>query len=157
MTKLDLFWMDWSHINELTGEFVLNEDAPKEAKESYFKYIKQMEDIDKRTTRTFVIPKTKEGIKWYKENDPDWDRGTYETKDIIVYDIPYDEFCILRKIEGIECLITEGKARDLSLTDIENCIVLLKKNNPELTEIIKVLNRILQCKTFVDFVEAHII
>ena len=73
MVKLDLFWRsneDWYHIND-SNNIVINDDAPLEAKKSYFKYIKQLKEIDKRTSRCFVVPKMNEGIKWYYENDPD--------------------------------------------------------------------------------------
>lgn len=43
MRKLDYFWMtkkEWYHQRE-NGTFVLNDDAPKEAKESYHHYLEQ--------------------------------------------------------------------------------------------------------------------
>ena len=47
MRKIDLYWKtnpDWWYVKNL--EFHLREDAPKEAKESYERYLKQLEKMD---------------------------------------------------------------------------------------------------------------
>lgn len=43
MTKLDYYWAsnkEWYHLNEYM-RFVVNDDAPEEAKKSYQNYLKQ--------------------------------------------------------------------------------------------------------------------
>ena len=50
MTKLDYFWMtneDWYHITD-TCDFVLNDDAPEEAKKSYQNYLKELKEASER-------------------------------------------------------------------------------------------------------------
>ena len=50
MTKLDYFWAsqkEWWHRLP-NGEKVLNYDAPAEAKESYERYLKQLDEATKR-------------------------------------------------------------------------------------------------------------
>lgn len=50
MTKLDYYWQsndDWYHMTE-TCEFVINDDAPEEAKKSYQNYLKQKKEARKR-------------------------------------------------------------------------------------------------------------
>ena len=159
MVKLDLFWRsneDWYHITD-SNNIVINDDAPLEAKESYFKYIKQLKEIDKRTSRCFVVPKMSEGIKWYYENDPDWDKGTHETKYVIVYDIPYEEYVVLRKLDGIDDLLDEYESKRLSPKRIREYIHILKIQAPQLVKLIDVLDTAVKCETFVDFVEEHIL
>ncbi len=49
MRKLDYDWMankNWFHLDE-SGEFVVNDDAPEEAKKSYAHYLAQCEEIRK--------------------------------------------------------------------------------------------------------------
>lgn len=49
MRKLDYDWMadkSWSHRDE-SGERVINDDAPEEAKKSYAHYLAQCEEIRK--------------------------------------------------------------------------------------------------------------
>lgn len=52
MTKLDYYWLsnkEWSHRMP-NGERVINDDAPKEAKESYERYLQQSKEAAKRGT-----------------------------------------------------------------------------------------------------------
>lgn len=47
MTKLDYFWMtnkDWFHMKP-NGVYVVNDDAPEEAKKSYKHYVEQNKRI----------------------------------------------------------------------------------------------------------------
>ena len=47
MRKLDYDWMadkSWFHLDE-SGEFVVNDDAPEEAKKSYAHYLEQCAQI----------------------------------------------------------------------------------------------------------------
>ena len=51
MTKFDYFWRsnpEW--VKYENRKFVLKDDAPKEAKESYERYLKQREEATKRGT-----------------------------------------------------------------------------------------------------------
>lgn len=44
MQKLDFYWKtntDWYHLDE-DFKFVINDDAPAEARESYYHYLEQM-------------------------------------------------------------------------------------------------------------------
>lgn len=44
MTKLDYYWAsnkEWYHLNE-NMQFVVNDDAPDEAKRSYQNYLRQL-------------------------------------------------------------------------------------------------------------------
>ena len=44
MTKLNLYWKskrEWYHLTE-NGDFVVNDDAPKKAKDSYKEYLNQL-------------------------------------------------------------------------------------------------------------------
>lgn len=48
MRKYDYFWLterDWWHWDEATGERILNDDAPEEAKKSYAHYLEQCEQV----------------------------------------------------------------------------------------------------------------
>jgi hypothetical protein len=50
MTKLDYYWAskkEWYHLNENMC-FVVNDDAPEEAKKSYQNYLKQLKDKSDR-------------------------------------------------------------------------------------------------------------
>ena len=50
MTKLDFYWQskkEWYHLTE-SGDFVVNDDAPTEAKKSYENYLKQVEEKTKK-------------------------------------------------------------------------------------------------------------
>ena len=52
MTKLDFYWRsnkDWYHMTE-TCEFIVNDDAPEEAKKSYQNYLRQRREASKRGT-----------------------------------------------------------------------------------------------------------
>ena len=49
MTKLDFYWQsnkEWYHLTE-NCDFVVNDDAPEEAKQSYQNYLKQVEEKSK--------------------------------------------------------------------------------------------------------------
>ena len=51
MTKLDSYWAKFpQHWHVEKGVVVLHEDAPKEVKESYERYLKQGEEARKRGT-----------------------------------------------------------------------------------------------------------
>ena len=46
MTKLDFYWKsnkEWYHLND-NMRFVVNDDAPDEAKKSYQNYLKQLKE-----------------------------------------------------------------------------------------------------------------
>lgn len=46
MTKLDFYWKSnkaWYHLTE-NGDFVVNDDAPEEAKQSYQNYKRQVRE-----------------------------------------------------------------------------------------------------------------
>ena len=52
MTKLDYYWLSnkaWSHRLP-NGTRVINEDAPKEAKDSYERYLQQSKKAEERGT-----------------------------------------------------------------------------------------------------------
>ena len=52
MTKLDFYWQsnkDWYHITE-TCDFVVNDNAPEEAKKSYQNYLKQLKEASEKGT-----------------------------------------------------------------------------------------------------------
>ena len=156
MTKLDFFWMNWYHIDEITCSFVLNEDAPKEAIESYNRYRNQLIDIDKRTERIFIVYKSAEGKQWCDENYYDTDH-THETEHYILYVIPYEDFCELRKIEDIDELLDEYESEQLSTSKIEHFIKLIEKCAPNLNGVINILNMALKYNTYISFGEDHII
>lgn len=47
MKKVDLFWMSnpaWWYVEDLT--YHIKEDAPEEAKDSFYRYLKQIEHED---------------------------------------------------------------------------------------------------------------
>lgn len=157
MVKLDFYWHNWAHRDELTYEYLLNDDAPEEAIESYERYYRQISDIDRRTGRSFTVPKTIDGMNWFEENGCDNYDCSHETEHYVFYNIPYNEFCVLRQIDDIDELIDEYEAKRLSLSRIEEYIDLLETVAPELTEIINVLKLAMKCGTYVDFSEDHII
>lgn len=154
MTRLDLLWKKWSHIDKDTHRFVLNEDAPEEAKESYMHYCEQINEIHKRTKRCFIVYKSAEGEKWCEENYFDT-RRTHETEYYILYDIPYDEFCVLEDIEDIDDLIDEYESKRLSLSKIKRYVERIEKDAPDLHGIINILNMAIKYETRVDFCEGH--
>ena len=50
MTKLDYYWAsneEWYHLNE-NMHFVVNDDAPEEAKKSYQNYLRQKREYSGR-------------------------------------------------------------------------------------------------------------
>ena len=157
MTKLNLYWKqnrDWWEYKDCIP--VMREDAPIEAKLSYSQYVKQRKELDRRTRRFFVIPKSMEGVDQFEESDPDWSRGTHETKELIVFSIPYNEFCSLRDEADIEDYfeirgnrIDECDTKKL-LNDIE-CLGL------SVPYTISTLEEVLRYKTFVYYVEEHIL
>lgn len=69
MRKLDYFWRsneNWYHLNG-NGVFVLNDDAPEEAKESYENYLRQK-----------GIDPEKKKLKWSRNfNERGWSYGKY--------------------------------------------------------------------------------
>lgn len=98
MVKLDYFWCtnkEWYHIED--GKDVLNDDAPLEAKESFLRYTKQCEDIDRRTGRWLIIPKKEEGIRHYHEDyiELSEEDSIYEDELILIVRIIYDEYKVL--------------------------------------------------------------
>ena len=156
MTKLDLLWMNWTHIDNITGCFVLNDNAPKEAIESYAHYRKQIIDIDKRTKRSFIVYKSAEGEQWCNENYFDTDYS-HETEHYIIYVIPYEEFCALRKLEDIDELLDEYESKHLSTSKIKHFIKLLEKNASDFNQTINMLDMALKYNTYISFGEDHII
>lgn len=51
MTRLDFSWAnDRKYVQIKNGEVTITEDAPKEVKEAYERYLKQVEEARKRGT-----------------------------------------------------------------------------------------------------------
>ena len=157
MVSLECYWMkndDWTHFEGRRR--VINDDAPVEAKLSYDKYLKQLADIDRRTTRTLVIPKNQAGIDDYEDNDADWFRGSYETEVLKVFDIPYDEFCRIREKLPIDEYLAEDSWR-LYEPEIKRYLSLLQEQSLQVPQLISVLTEALKYHTFVEYVEEHIL
>lgn len=157
MVVLDLYWMrneNWIHY--VNGRVVLNDDAPEEAKKSYRTYLNQLDAIDRRTKRTLIIPKNQAGIDYYEDNDADWSRGDYETDILKVFNIPYDEFCIIRDSLPIEDYLTEDSYRMYD-AEIERYLSLLKEKQLEVPLLFSTLKDALNYHTFVEYVEENIL
>jgi len=99
MTVLDLYWQsnkNWYHYEGWNA--VLNEDAPPEAKASYKQYLKQLEDIDRRTGRYLIIFKNE--VNWDVYSEHEFDTEFLRSNDYFIHlRIPYGEYCALRKTE----------------------------------------------------------
>lgn len=55
MRELDCYWQtnkDWYHEEE-EGYFVVNDDAPQKAKDSYNRYLSQLEESFSENTKNF--------------------------------------------------------------------------------------------------------
>ena len=156
MVRLESYWMDeeWTHYED--GYLVMNDDAPEEAKLSYEKYLKQLADIDRRTHRTLIIPKNQAGIDFYEYNDPDWSLGSHETEVLKVFNIPYDEFCIIRKELHIKDFLVEGTWKMYD-AEIRRYISLLQKMNLKVPQLLLTLTEALNYHTFVEYSEEHIL
>lgn len=157
MVSLESYWMknkDWSHRED--GQLVINDDAPEEAKESYKKYLNQLSDIDRRTHRTLVIPKNQAGIDEYEYNDVDWFRGDYETEILKVFNIPYDEFYIIRANLPIEDYMAEFSWRMYD-AEIEKYLFLLREKGLKVPRLRSTLIEALNYHTFVEYVEENIL
>ena len=157
MVKLELYWesnRDWYHYDGWTS--VLNDDEPEEAKRSYRVYLQQLLDIDRRTDRYLVVPKNQEGVDEYEDHDADWDRGSYETESLIVFQIPYEEFCVLRYFLPIEDYLREKTWRMYD-EEIRRYLSLLDEEEIDVLRTRAVLMATLKYHTFVEYSEAHII
>jgi len=99
MTVLDLYWQsnkNWYHYEGWNA--VLNEDAPPEAKASYKQYLKQLEDIDRRTGRYLII--FKKEVNWDMYSEHEFDTDFMRSNDCFInLRIPYSEYCALRETE----------------------------------------------------------
>lgn len=158
MVKLDLYWKtnkEWCYFDEARG-FVLREDAPLEAKESYKNYCKQLAAIDRWTSRSLVIPKNEAGVQLYEHEDPDWNRGSYETEKWKIFCIPYDEFCILREGVDIREFMEEHEYR-LSGEAIRELIHDIQEKTLNVPQTLSVLKEATGYNTFVEYVEEHIL
>ncbi len=157
MVNLESYWMnkkEWSHFED--GRLVVNDDAPEEAKKSYRKYLDQLADIDQRTNRTLVIPKNQAGIDDYEDNDADWSRGDYETEILKVFNIPYDEYCVIRKNLPIEDYLAEDSWRMYD-AEIEKYISLLWEKGLKVPRLLSALTEALGYHTFVEYIEENIL
>lgn len=157
MVSLESYWMknrDWTHFED--GRRVVNDDAPEEAKASYEKYLNQLDDIDRRTKRTLVIPKNQAGIAEYEDNDADWSCGDYETEILKVFNIPYDEFCIIRESLPIDDYLAEESWRMID-PEIKRYISLLREKELNVPQLLNTLIEALDYHTFVEYVEEHIL
>ena len=157
MVSLEHYWMrndEWIHYEN--GRLVLNDDAPEEAKERYRTYLNQLEAIDRRTTRTLIIPKNQAGIDDYEDNDVDWSLGDYETDILRVFNIPYDEFCIIRENLPLEDYLAEDSYRMYD-TEIEHYLSLLKEKQLNVPFLFSILEDALNYHTFVEYVESNLL
>ena len=157
MVKLESYWYsnrDWFHFEGMKR--VINNDAPEEAKRNYQIYLKQLLNIDRRTQRHLVIPKNREGMDEYEDHDPDWDLGSFETESLIVFLIPYEEYCVLRHFLPIENYL-HNNTRRMYNAEIELYLSILEKKGIDTPQIRAVLAEAMNYQTFVEFVEVHII
>ncbi len=161
MVKYDLFWMsnqDWLNISTEYG-CVLKESAPEEAKRSYENYLAQKRSVDERTSRHFVIPKSEEGAEYYEtegltfedENGCELEES-YENDKMIVFRIPYNEFCILRSYMEIEDYLEEDTYM-LSVDSIKKYLAEIEKLKLDTPMVIDVLKRALEYNTYAEFLE----
>ena len=164
MVKYDLFWMsnrDWLDISTEYG-CRLKESAPEEAKRSYEIYLTQKRRADERTTRLFVIPKTREGAEYYEteglsfedENDCELPKS-YENDKMIVFCIPYNEFCILRSYIEIEDYF-EADTYRLSARSIKKYLAEIERLKLDTPMVIDVLKRAVEYNTYTEFLESRL-
>ena len=155
MRKLEYFWAsnkDWYYLTE-NCDFVVRDDAPDEAKESYKKYLEQLRRIDRETERGFVVPKGAKGIQWYEEEGFEPDDEFCDNEYVLAYSIPYEEYCALSKINEIDDLLETYESRHLTYSQIKDYIKIIKTRAPELTKIIELLNAVLEYGTYIEFGE----
>ena len=159
MVKLESYWhsnREWFHFN--VQGLVLNDDAPEEAKRSYQRYLNQLADIDKRTKRYLIIPKGQADIDSLKRSeDPNWEDESFETDLLIVFAIPYDEFCRVREVGFEEYMEEHG--RRLYEDEVRELLTVLVLDEKEIDvpEMRGALAKVTECHSFVEYFAEHII
>ena len=155
MRKLEFYWAsnkEWYYLNEYC-EFVIRDDAPEDAKESYKKYLEQKRQISREKKRVFVVPKCEKSIRWYEVDGFGSDDNLCDNEYVLAYKIPYEEFCILNKIHEINNLLETYESRHLTHSQIEDYIKIIEARAPELTKIIELLKAVLEYGTYIEFGE----
>ena len=155
MVKLESYWRsnrEWFHFD--AQGCVLNDDAPEEAKRSYQLYLQQLSDIDRMTKRYFVILKGQAGIDSLERGeDPNWEDESFETDLLVVFVIPYDEFCRIREV-GFEKHMEE--CGDVLHEDgVRELLSVLKEM--DVPEIKGALSNVLEWHSYVEYCAQRII
>lgn len=153
MVSLENYWQsnkNWYHYEG--WNIVLNEDAPPEAKASYKRYLKQLEDIDRRTGRYLIIFKNE--VNWDVYSEHEFDTKFMRSNDCFIQlRIPYEEYCALRETEFTQFF---AGAFD-SGCEADKLIHILESIKDKIPKTWKVLMQAKEYGSFVFFGEDHIL